>query len=77
MNQSERRLFLIEALLAERPDGAEIAVPADADAQQRLLRALMNILCEFYAGNHSHFKKGSAKRAERSAYNIGYFILLR
>ena len=43
MNQSERRLYLIEALLAERPDGAEIAVPADADAQQRLLRALMNV----------------------------------
>lgn len=43
MNQSERRLYLIEALLAERPDGAEIAVPADADTQQRLLRALMNV----------------------------------
>ena len=43
MNQSERRLFLIETLLAERPDGTEIAIPADADDQRRLLRALMNV----------------------------------
>ena len=43
MNQSERRLFLIEALLAERSDGKNIQVPADADSQRRLLRALMNV----------------------------------
>lgn len=43
MNQSERRLNLIEALLAERPDGTEIAIPAGADAQRSLLRALMNV----------------------------------
>ncbi|WP_293815965.1 protein-ADP-ribose hydrolase [uncultured Parolsenella sp.] len=43
MNQSERRLFLIETLLAERPDGTEIAIPAGADDQRRLLRALMNV----------------------------------
>ena len=43
MNQSERRLYLIEALLAERPDGTEIAIPADANDQRRLLRALMNV----------------------------------
>lgn len=43
MNQSERRLYLIEALLAERPDGTGIAISTDADAQRRLLRALMNV----------------------------------
>ena len=43
MNQFERRLYLIEALLAERPDGTGIAIPTDADAQRRLLRALMNV----------------------------------
>ena len=43
MNQSERRLFLIEALLAERPDGKNIQVPAEADGQRRLLRGLMNV----------------------------------
>ena len=43
MNQAERREFLIRALLAEREDGDSIAVPADADSQRNLLRALMNV----------------------------------
>ena len=43
MNQAERRAFLIRALLAERPDGEKIALPASADDQQALLRALMNV----------------------------------
>ena len=43
MNQSERRRFLIEALLAERPDGRDFKVPADAEGQRGLLRALMNV----------------------------------
>ena len=43
MNQSERRRFLIEALLAERPDGRSIAIPKDAEGQRALLRALMNV----------------------------------
>lgn len=43
MNQAERREFLIRALLAEREDGDGIAVPADADSQRNLLRALMNV----------------------------------
>ena len=41
MDQAERRLFLIEYLLAER--GEDIAVPSDENGQRRLLRALMNI----------------------------------
>ena len=43
MNQAERREFLIRALLAEREDGDGITVPADADSQRNLLRALMNV----------------------------------
>ncbi len=43
MNQSERRRFLIDALLAERPDGSGIAIPPDADGQRALLRTLMNV----------------------------------
>lgn len=43
MKQSDRRLFLIEALLAERPDGKKIDIPTDVDGQRRLLRALMNV----------------------------------
>lgn len=43
MNQAERRVWLIKALLDERPDGRNIAVPAGANEQRDLLRALMNV----------------------------------
>lgn len=43
MTQSERRRWLIEALLQERPDGEDIRIPADETAQRRLLRALFNL----------------------------------
>ncbi len=43
MNQAERRVFLIDALLKERPDGDAIEIPRSADAQRDLLRALMNV----------------------------------
>lgn len=43
MNQSERRRFLIEALLDESPQYKNAAIPADADGQKALLRGLLNI----------------------------------
>ena len=43
MNQSERRRFLIEELLNEVPAYADAAIPADANGQRRLLRALLNV----------------------------------
>ena len=43
MNQSERRLFLIQSLLQEQPGYREIAVPRDTEEQKRLLRSLMNV----------------------------------
>lgn len=43
MNQAERRLFLIKALLAEREDSEEIEIPEDEYGQRRLLRSLFNI----------------------------------
>lgn len=43
MNQAERRIWLIDALLNERPDGRGVAVPARASEQRDLLRALMNV----------------------------------
>lgn len=43
MTQTERRLYLIEALLAEQPQYAGAEIPADAQAQKRLLRALFNV----------------------------------
>ena len=43
MNQSEKRLFLIQALLNERPSCQKQIIPADAERQQILLRGLMNV----------------------------------
>lgn len=43
MNQTEKRIFLIKALLRERPEYADVQIPADASGQKRLLRSLFNI----------------------------------
>ena len=43
MNQTERRRFLIDALLDERPEYRGVRVPADGEEQRLLLRALMNV----------------------------------
>ena len=43
MNQAERRLWLIEQLKAEQPEYRTLAIPAAAEEQRQLLRALMNI----------------------------------
>ena len=43
MNQSERRLFLIQSLLKEKTEYRDIAIPAEPDSQRQLLRGLMNI----------------------------------
>lgn len=43
MTQDERRLWLIEHLIAERDDLAGLEVPEDAQDQRLLLRALVNV----------------------------------
>lgn len=43
MTQAERRLFLIQSLLKEKPEYRNISIPDSANAQQQLLRALMNV----------------------------------
>ena len=43
MNQSEKRAFLIQALLKERPEYSDVAMPQSAADQRELLRGLMNI----------------------------------
>ena len=43
MNQSEKRLFLIQALLKENPEYRDLSIPAEPDSQRQLLRGLMNI----------------------------------
>lgn len=43
MNQSERRIFLINKLIKENNDYKNITIPANGDKQKLLLRALMNV----------------------------------
>ena len=43
MNQEQRRAFLIEQLLRERPSCRKQEIPAEEDRQKVLLRALMNV----------------------------------
>lgn len=43
MNQTERRLFLLQSLLRENPDYQDWGVPEDAERQRLLLRGLLNV----------------------------------
>lgn len=43
MTQEEKRLWLIRQLLSEEPEYREYGIPADAQGQKNLLRALMNV----------------------------------
>ena len=43
MNQSERRLYLIDSLLEEKEEYRRISKPQNADGQRTLLRSLMNV----------------------------------
>lgn len=80
MNQSERREFLIRALLTERPDDRSIEIPTDAEGQRALLRALMNVRpAETVASDVLHVQdayleqrlteRGGATDAERLPYH--------
>ena len=43
MTQTERRLYLIQYLLKESPQYADVDIPTDEVSQRQLLRALMNV----------------------------------
>ena len=43
MNQSEKRLFLIQSLLKENPTYRDLGIPADTNSQRQLLRGLTNL----------------------------------
>lgn len=43
MNQSEKRHFLIQTLLKERPEYQEMHVPTETGEQRQLLRGLLNV----------------------------------
>ena len=43
MDQKERRQYLLERLLAERPEYASIVIPQSEQEQKQLLRSLFNV----------------------------------
>ena len=43
MNQTEKRLFLIQSLLDEQPEYSEIEIPTGQTDQKQLLRSLFNV----------------------------------
>ena len=43
MNQQERRIYLIQALLEEQPRYGDLQIPVGEAQQRQLLRSLMNI----------------------------------
>lgn len=43
MNQSERRIYLIQSLLKEQPEYQNLSIPQQAAEQKQLLRALLNV----------------------------------
>ena len=43
MTQLQRRRYLLQALLQERPEYRDLAVPQDTAGQKQLLRALLNV----------------------------------
>lgn len=43
MNQRERRIFLIRALIDEAPEYHGMRIPVDTSGQKKLLRSLMNV----------------------------------
>ena len=43
MNQFDRRIFLIKALIEENPEYRNLGIPSDPEAQKKLLRSLFNV----------------------------------
>jgi O-acetyl-ADP-ribose deacetylase (regulator of RNase III) len=68
MNQSERRIYLIKSLLAERREYADVQIPENTDDQRRLLRSLMNIRLpgaideEFLKVQDAYFAEENARK---------------
>lgn len=75
MNQAERRRFLIEKLLQERPSCRKQEIPQDVKRQKVLLRALMNVRApkeertamRIALASTLHYREG--RRFERFCYH--------
>ncbi len=70
MNQSEKRHFLIQTLLKERPEYRDMDIPTDADGQRQLLRGLMNIRAPQYIDADFLRVQDSYLQAEAEAKGI-------
>lgn len=68
MDQTERRIFLIRALLREEPRYRNVKVPADEKEQKDLLRSLMNVRMpravseEFLTVQNEYLKAAAAEK---------------
>ena len=70
MNQSEKRLFLIQSLLNERPSCQKQMIPTDSERQKILLRGLMNVRRAYPIGAEFLQVQDEYLRGETSAKGI-------
>ena len=70
MNQSEKRLFLIQTLLNERPSCKKQEIPADSARQKILLRGLMNVRRPAPVGTEFQEIQDAYLQAETAAKGI-------
>lgn len=76
MNQTERRRFLIRALLSEDPRFSASEIPSAAPEQKRLLRSLLNIRAplpvspEFLAVQDAYLREETARKGVTSLSSL-------
>ena len=70
MNQSEKRLFLIQSLLNERPSCRKQIIPADSERQRILLRGLMNVRRPHPIGTEFRQVQDAYLQAETAAKGV-------
>ena len=70
MNQSEKRLFLIQSLLKENPAYRDLGIPADTNSQRQFLRGLMNLRAPQHADADFLKIQGTYLQGENAAKGI-------
>ncbi len=70
MTQAQRRLFLIQSLLNERPSCQKQMIPADSERQKILLRGLMNVRRAYPVGAEFLQVQDAYLQAEAAAKGI-------
>lgn len=76
MNQTDRRRYLIRALLAEQPRYRDMGIPLDPEDQRRLLRSLMNVRMpaaapeEFLAVQDEYLRQAIAEKGVTDAASL-------